>query len=74
MWRTNDWKTKAGDPIKNLELWQNIYQFNKEMNITYVKVKGHNGVQYNEEVDKIARANSKLAKEKRDAECLSVGS
>lgn len=55
-WAANGW-TKKGGEIKNLELIQSIYDelnfYIKANKIEFVKVKGHIGIKYNEEADKI---------------------
>tara|TARA_B100000963_G_scaffold9337_1_gene7326 strand:- start:6341 stop:7069 length:729 start_codon:yes stop_codon:yes gene_type:complete len=57
-WKKNGWKTSAGKPVQNIDLWQKI----DELRITGLKmefVKGHNGDKYNERVDLIATNYSK---------------
>ena len=56
-WQKSGWKTKKGDPVKNLDLWQYIYEFlNKKDYLTlFHKVKGHSGNEYNERVDTLAK-------------------
>lgn len=52
----NGWVTKAGTPIKNLELWKSVLECKDNLTIK-VKidwVKGHSGVQGNEEADQLA--------------------
>ena len=57
IWKKNNWKTKNGSEVKNLELWIELYNFlNKtKMKVKMVKVKGHSGDKYNELVDKAAK-------------------
>ena len=56
-WKNNNWKTKSGREVKNIELWLELYRFLKKtkMRIRAVKVKGHSGNKYNELVDKAAK-------------------
>ena len=66
-WKLNGWKTKQGDDIKNRDLWEalsvQMYICRKMgQQITFVKVKGHDGNTFNELVDKLARSESMKAK------------
>jgi len=57
-WKKNGWRTSAGKPVQNLDLWQKI----DELRINEVRmefVKGHSGDKYNERVDLIATSYSK---------------
>ena len=56
-WEKNDWKTKQGEPVKNLELWKEFLLLKRScnMDISLKKVKGHSGVRYNEIVDNAAK-------------------
>ena len=57
-WLNNGWKTADKKDVKNQDLWSEaiaLYIRNKDAhNITFEKVKGHAGQQYNEYVDKLA--------------------
>jgi ribonuclease HI len=65
-WKSNRWKTSTRDDVKNSDLWQELdkllIQLRKMYNITFVKVKGHDGVLLNEIVDVRARSESLIAK------------
>ncbi|WNM54259.1 Rnase H [Staphylococcus phage S-CoN_Ph17] len=37
--------------VKNKELWQELIELDKELNVKYVKVKGHDGNKLNEIAD-----------------------
>ena len=54
-WIKNGWKTSTNKPVKNKELWEQLYNFTKIHNIEFLKVKGHNGDKYNEICDSLAR-------------------
>ncbi len=62
-WRANGWKTAAKDPVKNQELWEDLYSAAARHTIRWVWVKGHNGHPDNERVDKEAQAQAYKAKE-----------
>ncbi len=62
-WVKNNWKTASNKPVKNLELWQELYALAQKHNITWAWVKGHNGHKENEIVDKLASFEAKQLKE-----------
>ena len=49
-WQKRGWKKKGG--IKNLDLWQRLFQVKNDVNLVWVK--GHNGDEMNEFVDGLA--------------------
>lgn len=55
-WNNNGWLTKEGKPVKNKNIWTKMYKllYQKGMNITFKKVKGHEGEPLNELADKSA--------------------
>ena len=57
-WKNNGWKTAAGQPIKNRELWIQLDDVNGT-HVTWKWVKAHNGNPQNEAVDKLAREEAK---------------
>ncbi len=62
-WVKNNWKTASNKPVKNLELWQELYALSKKHNLSWNWVKGHNGHEENEIVDKLASNEAKKLKE-----------
>lgn len=54
-WIKNDWKNSSKEPVKNKELWQELYELTKIHNITFIKVKGHSDNEYNNRCDELAR-------------------
>ena len=54
-WKSNDWRTSANKPVKNKELWIDLENEIKRHKVTFMWVKGHNGHEDNEFVDKLAR-------------------
>lgn len=69
VWKVNGWKTTKGDDVKNRDLWEEFYNVRKYLRrfgytIEFVKVKGHSGNTFNEMVDKLARQQSELARER----------
>lgn len=54
-WMRNNWKTSGGEPVKNKELWQELYALTKKHKVEFVKVKGHSDNEYNNRCDELAR-------------------
>lgn len=54
-WERNNWKTASKKPVKNLELWKEYLKVSKKHTIKATWVKGHNGHEYNERCDTLAR-------------------
>ena len=53
-WENNNWKNSKNEPVANIDLWKQLIMYFRLPNINFVKVKGHNGNQYNEIADKLA--------------------
>jgi ribonuclease HI len=58
-WMKKGWKTAGGDPVKNKELWQELYSLTKTHDVTFIKVKGHADNEFNNRCDEMAVAESK---------------
>ena len=58
-WMKKGWKTAGGDPVKNKELWQELYSLTKTHDVTFNKVKGHAFNEFNNRCDEMAVAESK---------------
>lgn len=54
-WVKNSWKTAGKEPVKNQELWQELYALTKTHNVKFHKVKGHSDNEYNNRCDELAR-------------------
>ena len=54
-WMKKGWKTAGGDPVKNKELWQELYSLTKTHDVTFIKVKGHADNEFNNRCDELAR-------------------
>ena len=59
-WLNNDWKTSKKEDVKNKDLWIELYNLTKFLDIQWIWVKAHDGNPLNEEVDLLAKraANS----------------
>ncbi len=53
-WMANGWKSSTGKPVKNVELWKQLYSLMQGHVVNFVWVKGHAGHLYNEECDRMA--------------------
>jgi len=54
-WIKNNWQTSKKEPVKNKELWVQLYKLTKSYEIKWIWVKAHNGNILNEEVDLLAK-------------------
>ena len=54
-WMKNGWKTANKDPVKNKELWQELYDLTKKHKVEFIKVKGHADNEFNNRCDEMAR-------------------
>lgn len=53
-WKRKGWKTAAGKPVKNQDLWQRLDAAAARHQIDWRWVKGHSGHDENERVDQLA--------------------
>ena len=54
-WVRRNWRTAAGQPVKNRELWERLYAASHRHRIDWRWVKGHSGDPDNDRVDQLAR-------------------
>jgi ribonuclease HI len=54
-WKQNGWRTRAGGPVKNADLWRRLEAATKRHRVTWHWVRGHNGTLDNERADQLAR-------------------
>ncbi len=54
-WEKNGWRTAAGDPVKNREIWEELRYHERKHEVTWHKVKGHSSDHYNDRCDQLAR-------------------
>ena len=54
-WIKRGWKTAAGQPVKNKDLWERLLAASMRHTVHWRWVRGHNGNVDNERVDKLAR-------------------
>ena len=54
-WVLNNWKTSNKEDVKNKDLWIELYNLNRSLNVKWKWVKAHAGDTLNEEVDILAK-------------------
>jgi ribonuclease HI len=54
-WQRNGWRTSAGQPVKNEDLWRRLVQAMTGHEVSWLWVKGHAGDEGNERADALAR-------------------
>ena len=59
-WKRKGWKTAAGKPVKNRDLWQQLDALVETHEVSWYWVRGHTGVEGNERAD--ALANEAIAR------------
>ena len=59
-WLKNGWVNSNKEPVKNKELWQELYDLTKVHDVEFIKVKGHSDNKYNNRCDELARNAIKL--------------
>tara|TARA_B100000780_G_C20674482_1_gene268433 strand:- start:46 stop:471 length:426 start_codon:yes stop_codon:yes gene_type:complete len=57
-WIKNNWLTSKKKPVKNKELWLELYELNKSHKIKWIWIKAHAGNILNEEVDMLAKQSA----------------
>jgi len=65
-WRKNNWRKSDKTPALNPELWERLLNAVRRLNsnVKFIWLKGHNGHEYNERCDEIARKNATEYKNK----------
>ena len=59
-WLANNWKTSKKEDVKNKDLWIELYNLNKSLNVQWNWVKAHDGNPMNERVDLLAKKAANL--------------
>jgi len=59
-WLKNSWKTSKKEDVKNKDLWLELYNLSKLLNVKWNWVKAHAGNPLNEEVDLLAKKAANL--------------
>jgi ribonuclease HI len=66
-WIRRGWKTAAGEPVKNQDLWQRLSVANARHQVQWRWVRGHSGHVDNERVDQLARTAAERVREGANA-------
>ena len=53
-WAQNDWRKKNNKPIKNVEIWKQLYNCSNKLYMKFQHIKGHPGHPENEKCDELA--------------------
>lgn len=53
-WQKNNWRNANKKLVLNRELWEELYELNKQLKPKWIYVKGHNENKYNDRADFIA--------------------
>ena len=59
-WIINNWQTSKKEDVKNKDLWVELYNLDKSLNVKWYWVKAHAGNPMNEEVDLMAKKAANL--------------
>ena len=54
-WIKNNWVNSSKEPVKNKELWLELYNLTKVHKVNFIKVKGHSDNEFNNRCDELAR-------------------
>ncbi|WP_433612736.1 ribonuclease HI [Dactylosporangium sp. CA-139114] len=60
-WKRNGWQTSDRQPVKNVDLWQELDALVAKHQVEWHWVKGHNGHPENERADRLAAKGLRLA-------------
>ena len=58
-WQKNNWRTSDKKPVKNKELWKELYNELQKHKFEFVKVKGHSDNELNNRCDYLATTEIK---------------
>lgn len=61
-WKKNNWRTANKKPVKNQDLWIQLDELASNKTIHWFWVRGHNGDEFNEMVDVLARTAAESLK------------
>lgn len=54
-WIKKNWQNSKKEPVKNKELWLELYALVKQHEVKFIKVKGHSDNEFNNKCDELAR-------------------
>ena len=59
-WQKNSWKNSSKEPVKNKEIWEEIYKMTQKHKVKFIKAKGHSDNEFNNRCDEMARNAIKM--------------
>lgn len=62
-WKSRGWRTADKKPVKNQDLWQKLDELSSTVKINWVWVRGHDGEEFNERCDELARGYAEKLKD-----------
>ena len=65
-WKSNGWRSKGKDEVKNIELWKELDRLRGIHKVRWIKVKGHSDNEYNNRCDKLATGEIKKNREEKE--------
>ena len=71
-WKRKNWKTAAGKPVKNQDLWKRLDNQNLYHKIEWCWVKGHAGHRENEIADQLASRGAEEIKKGKNELCVKL--
>lgn len=66
-WKRNGWKNSAKQEVSNKDLWILLDELTHTHDVTWIKVKGHSGHDYNDRCDALAVREADKYKKQEDA-------
>ena len=54
-WKKQNWRKNSKNPVKNIDLWEELDELSSKYKVTWHWVKAHNGNKYNEMADTLAK-------------------
>ena len=61
-WKARGWKTADKKPVKNQDLWMKLDELASKVKIHWIWVRGHDGEEFNERCDELARSYAEKLK------------
>ena len=62
-WQSSGWvHGKDKEPVQNVDLWQALLEQEQRHTVSWLKISGHSGIEYNEICDKLAVEAAELYK------------
>lgn len=62
-WMANGWQTSAKKDVKNRDLWERLLSLSRQFDIEWRWVRGHHGIDLNEECDRLVQEAIRAAED-----------